>query len=204
MKAKIKGGINQWINGTFAITAKYRPTPERVSGFTYEGKTLFELARAADNERMMPDKMSELLKCGDELKYGEALYKTGGPDGVKWSQELYEEKVAYFGKDLLNKYIVDGRFLADQLEKDIEAYHESSAARTYKLAYNAYLSEVLAETEKVLSENNIKYERTPYSTDSLNIAVTADELENIPLEHIEFWIFGLTNNNLKGSQPADE
>ena len=56
---------------------------------------------------------------------------------------------------------------------------------------------------KILSENNIKCERAPYSTDSLNIVVTAEELENLPLEHMEFWVFSLTNNNLKGSQPAN-
>ena len=196
--------INDNPDGTFAVTAKYRPTPEKVSGFTYEGKTLFELAVAADNERMMPEKMAELLKVGDELKYGEALYQTGGPDGIKWTQELYEEKLAYFGEELINKYIVNGEFLVDTLKKDIEEYNETSAARTYKLAYNAYLETVLSETEKILSENNIKCERAPHQTDSLNIVVTADELENLPLESMEFWVFGLTNNNLKGSQPADD
>ena len=57
---------------------------------------------------------------------------------------------------------------------------------------------------KILSENNIKCERAPYSTDSLNIVVTAKELENLPLEHMEFWVFRLTNNNLKGSQPVKD
>ena len=207
-KISMYGDLYQAINdnpdGTFAVTAKYRPTPEKVTGFTYDGKTLFQLAVAADNERMMPDKMTELLKVGDELKYGTALYETGNQDGVKWAKELYEEKLAYFGKDLLNKYIVNGAFLSDQLKNDIEAYNETSAARTYKLAYKAYLEAVLGETEKILMENNIKCERAPYSTDSLNIVVTADELENLPLEHIEFWVFGLTNKNLKSSQPAND
>ena len=207
-KISMYGDLYQAINdnpdGTFAVTAKYRPTPEKVTGFTYDGKTLFQLAVAADNERMMPDKMTELLKVGDELKYGTALYETGNQDGVKWAKELYEEKLAYFGKDLLNKYIVNGAFLSDKLKNDIEAYNETSAARTYKLAYKAYLEAVLGETEKILMENNIKCERAPYSTDSLNIVVTADELENLPLEHIEFWVFGLTNNNLKSSQPAND
>ena len=191
-------------NGTFAVTAKYRPTPQDVTDFTHEGKTLFELAVAADNERMMLEKMAELLKVGDELKYGEALYTTGGPNGIKWTQELYEEKLAYFGEELINKYIVNGEFLADTLKKDIEEHNETSAARTYKLAYNAYLETVLSETEKILSENNIKCERAPYQIDSLNIVVTADELEYLPLENVEFWVFGLTNNDLKGSQPTAE
>ena len=194
--------INDNPNGTFAVTAKYRPTPQNVTGFTYEGKTLYQLAVEADNERMMPEKMAELLKVGDELKYGTALYETGTPDGIKWDRAFYEEQVAYFG-NLLDKYIVDGRFLSDQLKADIEIYNVTSAERMYKLAYNAYLETILPETLKVLSENNIKCERAPYSTDSLNIVVTADELENLPLERMEFWVFSLTNNDLKGSQPAN-
>ena len=212
--------INDDPDGTFALTAKYRPTPEKVSGFTYEGKTLFQLAVESDNERMMPEKMAELLKVGDELKYGTALYETGTPDGIKWDRALYEEKVAYFGT-LLDKYIIDGSFLADQLKMDIEAlksinvtmpdgttttitHGETSAREQYVRAYSVYLEGVLAETEKILSENNIKCERAPYSTDSLNIVVTAEELENLPLEHMEFWVFGLTNSNLKGSQPVND
>ena len=211
--------INDNPDGTFAVTAKYRPTPQNVTGFTYEGKTLYQLAVEADNERMMPEKMMELLKVGDELKFGTALYETGTPDGIKWDRALYEEKVAYFG-NLLDKYIIDGRFLADQLKNDIEelqsinvttpdgttttiTHGDTSARELYARAYNVYIEGVLAETEKILSENNIKCERAPYSTDSLNIVVTAEELENLPLEHMEFWVFCLTNNNLKGSQPAN-
>lgn len=212
--------INDNPDETFEVTAKCRPTPEKVTDFTYEGKTLFRLAVEADNERMMPEKMVELLKVGDELKYGTALYETGTPDGIKWDRALYEEKVAYFG-NLLDKYIIDGRFLADQLKQDIEAlqsinvttpdgttttitHGDTSAREQYALAYRVYLESVLAETEKILSENNIKCERTQYSADSLNMIVTADELENLPLENIEFWVFGLTNNNLKGSQPVKD
>ena len=216
-KVSMYGDLYQAINdnpdGTFAVTAKYRPTPESVTDFTYEGKTLYRLAIDADNEKMIPDKMAELLKYGDELKYGTALYETGTPDGIKWDRALYEEKVAYFG-NLLDKYIVDGRFLVDQLKNDIETlksinvtmpdgttttmtYGDTSAREQYALAYDIYLKGVLAETEKILLANNIKCERAPYATDSMNIVVTADELENLPLEHMEFWVFGLTNTNLK-------
>ena len=212
--------INDNPDGTFAVTAKYRPTPQNVTGFTYEGKTLYQLAVETDNERMMPEKMMELLKVGDELKYGTALYETGTPDGIKWDRALYEEKVAYFGS-LLDKYITNGRFLSDQLKQDIEAlqginvttpdgttttiiHGDTSARELYARAYNVYIEGVLAETERILSEKNIKCERVPYSTDSLKLVVTADELENLPLEHMEFWVFSLTNNDLKGSQPAND
>ena len=195
--------INDNPGGSFTVSAEYRPRVEKVTGFTYEGKTLYQLAVEADNERMMLEKMAELLKYGDELKYGTALYGTGTPDGIKWDRALYEEKVAYF-ENLLDKYIIDGRFLADKLMKDIDEYNETSAAQTYKLAYNVYLETVLPKSEKILSEYNIKCERTPYSKDSLNMVVTAEELENLPLEHIEFWVFSLTNSNLKDSQTIND
>ncbi|MCQ2553480.1 MAG: hypothetical protein MJ150_04155 [Clostridia bacterium] len=212
--------INDNPNGTFAVTAKYRPAPQNVTGFTYEGKTLYQLAVEADNERMMPEKMMELLKVGDELKYGTALYETGTPDGIRWDRVFYEEQVLYFG-NLLDKYIVDGSFLADQLKNDIEAlqrinvttpdgttttitHGDTSARDQYARAYRVYLEGVLDETAKILSENNIKCERAPYSQDSLNIVVTADELENLSFKNMEFWVFGLTNNNLKGSQPVSD
>ena len=148
------------------------------------------------------------------------MYETGTPDGIRWDRAFYEEQVLYFG-NLLDKYIVDGSFLADQLKKDIEAqqsinvttpdgttttitYGDTSARDQYARAYRVYLEGVLAETEKILSENNIKCERAPYSQDSLNIVVTADELENLSLKNMEFWVFGLTNNNLKGSQPVSD
>lgn len=200
--------------GTFAVIASYRPATAEITSFTYEGKTLAELAIEADNERILPLKMKELLKYGDELKYGTALYETGMPSGVKWDKRLYEEKVAYFGEELLNKYIVGGKFLRKELERDIAALeikvttsdgtstiysYEGTALIKYKKAYDAYMETVLSEAEKQLSQKNIRCQRAPYSSNSLILTVTAAELENLPLTDLKNWSFDLASDNLKGT-----
>ena len=74
---------------------------------------------AAESDAQLYDKLGQLLKQGDSLKYGEALYTTGTPDGEKWTKEFYEQRVEFFGKDLLSKYIVDGEFLRKSVESDM-------------------------------------------------------------------------------------
>ena len=81
--------------------------------FTYKGKNLGEYDEAQHSEEI--DKLDQLLNSGDVLKYGEAVYTTGTPDGTKWGKELYDARVEFFGEELLSKYIVDGEFLKDQL-----------------------------------------------------------------------------------------
>lgn len=72
-----------------------------------------------ESDAQLYDKLGQLLKQGDLLKYGEALYTTGTPDGEKWTKEFYEQRVEVFGKDLLSKYIVDGEFLRKSVESDM-------------------------------------------------------------------------------------
>ncbi len=72
------------------------------------------------SDAQLYEKLAQLLKQGDMLKYGEALYTTGIPDGEKWTKELYEQRVEFFGEDLLSKYIVDGEFLRKSVESDMK------------------------------------------------------------------------------------
>ena len=108
--------------------------------FLYEGKTLGEYQEAWDEERHLPEKLMMLLKEGESLKYGEALYETGTPDGEKWAKSFYEDLVAFFGSAILEKYIVDGEFLAEEVERDISAAQNSTrAAEAYQTAFAAWL-----------------------------------------------------------------
>ena len=186
-------------DSVFAIIATYRPAAANITSFTYEGKTLAEWAVEADDERMLPEKMSQLLKEGDSLKYGTALYQDGAPNGEKWTKELYEEKLAFYGEELLNKYIINGNFLRENLENDIANYNENSARKGYKLAYNAYMETVLTAAEKQLFANHIKCKRNTYNNNCLILFAKADELENIPLSDLGNWYFDLASDNLKGA-----
>ena len=75
---------------------------------------------AVESNAQLYEKLAQLLKQGDSLKYGEALYTTGTPDGEKWTKEFYEQRVEFYGEDLLSKYIVDGEFLRKSVESDMK------------------------------------------------------------------------------------
>lgn len=215
MTGNLYWAIDENPGAAFSVLATYRPATANVTDFTYEGKTLAEWAVAADNERILPEKMAQLLKCGDELKYGTALYETGTPDGIKWDQSWYENQVAYFG-DLLDKYIVDGEFFREALEADIAALQsisvttpdgattvtyigETAARKQYALAWQAYLETVLSAAVSRLKENGISCERASYRNDALTLLATAQQMENLPLEDLESWYFDLASDDLKGT-----
>lgn len=213
LSGELKSEIDANPDAVFAVLATYRPTTGDITDFTYDGKTLAEWAVEADNERILPEKMLQLLKQGDELKYGTALYETGTPDGIKWDRSFYEERVAFFG-DLLDKYIVNGQFLRNELENDIAALQsinvttpdgittttysgEASVRKQYSLAYNAYLDTILPAMIERLTENGIPCERSSYQNASISLLVTPEQLQNLPLDDLKSWYFGLDSGDLK-------
>ncbi|MBR5712414.1 MAG: hypothetical protein IKX54_02355 [Lachnospiraceae bacterium] len=128
--------------------------------FVYDGKTAREYEAAYLLESKIPELMELLLKEGEYLKYGAALYETGTPDGERWTRELYEERVAMYG-DLIERYIVDGELMREQLAKDIETakelYTRGEAYFAYEnatVAYHAELAERLRKERGVDAEFN--------------------------------------------------
>lgn len=203
-------------HGTHSVLAVYRPTTADITSFTYEGKTLSRWAIEADNERILPDRMKALYKHGDDLKLGTALYETGNAEGIKWNKAMYEKMIAYIGEDLLNKYIVDGNFLREQLKQDMDAlstmnvttpdgtstvtYNGEDTARTkYAQAYNAYLETVLPQTVERFNANGIACQRAAYRSDGIVFSASADILENLPLDAPEYWSFRLASDDTKDS-----
>lgn len=84
----------------------------------------------------------------------------------------------------------------------IEAYKENApqeAMEGYKLAYNAYLETVLPTAVNRLTENKIQCERAAYRNDVLTLFVTAEQLNNLPLDNLKYWHFDLASDNLKGA-----
>lgn len=65
------------------------------------------------------EKLLQFVKEGNELKYGELLYTTGTPGGERWAKELYDSMIEYYGRDLIDRYIVDGEFLFGLLNDDL-------------------------------------------------------------------------------------
>ena len=165
------------------------------TNFVYNGKSLAEYALEADAERLLGGKLGQLLKLGDSLKYGDALYKTGTPTGEKWSKELYDETVETIGKDLIAKYIVDGEFLAEKLEADIAACSENEPCRiAYEEALNAFYRSAVDGVVKTFDEKNINYEIR--NETGLVFFITADEFVSFHLDNVSH--FGFASKDVDG------
>lgn len=101
----------------FYIYAFYdKETPDN---FIYQDKIYSEYKSEKEKYSVLLDKLSALEKDGEYLKYGEAIYNEGLPNGEKWSKEYYDSKVAYYGEKMLGTYIVDGVLLVSDIRIDM-------------------------------------------------------------------------------------
>ncbi len=162
--------------------------------YEHNGKTIAEYESAAEEYRMTYYKFGELLKMGDSLKYGEALV-SGAPNGEKWAETLYNERIEYFGEDLLAKYIVDGEFLKEKLEEDMTEYaeYERIARESYDTARKAYFRYFVDEIIKHLEKQNIKYERN--SETDLTVFASAEEFLALSLDNVQYYGLAAKNGN---------
>lgn len=168
-------------NTVYKITA----IPPLDNNYVYQGKTLREYSNQKEKRYALPELLGCLLKEGDHLKYGTALYETGTPDGEKWAKEYYEERIAYYGEELLSTYIVNGEFLRDKVEQDLydavknEAVEHQEEEDAYENALHAYMTELAALVQGETSGNCIII----YMTKNQFAAFTVDDIDK--------WIFGL-------------
>ena len=120
------------------------------------------------------------------MKYGETLYTTGTPDGVKWSKEEYERKIAYYGKDFLSAYIVDGEFLRELIEENLKI--ASTAEENFFEACRAYKQTIVRVLTETLEQLRIDYVENPMTGDIVFFA-TADEFAILDFEGIRKYDF---------------
>ncbi len=154
--------------------------------FEFEGKTLAEYYKDMANESIMYEILSQLLKEGDSLKYGEALYNGGTPSGERWVKELYDERVRYYGDELLEKYIVNGEFLKEKIEQDIIASkNKKDAQNAYNKAREAYLTSL---AEKLTGEYSSE---AKYETNELIIYLTKSKFAAFAPDNADGWTFDL-------------
>ena len=150
--------------------------------FVYQDRTYDEWEAYASECFDELERRQRLLKLGDALKYGEALYTTGTPEGERWSKELYEKTVAEFGEDFLAHYIVNGELKRDLLEQEIEQY-----GAEYRHVYEVY-GELADAFREALAQKNAEQligQGIPCEVirGRLFMFVTARELEKI--RHID-------------------
>lgn len=166
----------------FAILAR----PAVDYDFEYEGKTIAEYYSDKCDERNLPELLTQLLKEGDALKYGTALYETGTPNGEKWARSFYEERIKYYGDAVLEKYIVDGEFLSDKLERDIEtAKSNNEATEAYNKALGAYLEQLASSLHGSLPSETVMREN------GIIIYLTKDEFSSLSADDFAGWTFDL-------------
>lgn len=172
----------------FAVTPVFKIDNQ----FEYNGKTIAQYEEESDAEYQYYLHIGELIKIGDSLKYGEALYTTGTPEGEKWAKELYDNTIERLGKDLISKYIVDGEFFREEAEKvwNNQPTVCYDALITARMEYQKHMNE---ETVKKLSEQNIEYEFN--NKDQLIIFITSEEFKSLNLENVQQYMLA-TNDTI--------
>ncbi|MBQ5562728.1 MAG: hypothetical protein IIT39_05030 [Clostridia bacterium] len=178
----LKDALNEDDGNTVYKIAAIPPIDDN---YIYNGKTLREYSKQKEKGYVLSELLASLLKEGDYLKYGTALYETGTPDGEKWAKEFYEERIAYYGEELLSTYIVNGEFLKDKAEQDMNIAKENETSEykdaedAYKNAIHAYMTEIAAKVNGEAAGNCIII----YMTKKQFSAFTVDDIEK--------WTFGL-------------
>ena len=156
--------------------------------YVYNGKTIEQYHKEWDENSALAEKYAQLIKIGDKLKYGEALYTTGAPDGEKWDKDFYYRTLSFYGEDFLAKYIVDGEFLKDKLLSDQAEYENELRTQdhAYKVlheAIDAYNYEMIQATIPQLEQQNIRYEYSE-AQKALIFYVTAAQFDKLSLDNV--------------------
>lgn len=122
-------------------------------GFVYNGKSVAEILSEKDEKYILIEKLGQLVKDGHVLKYGDLVYTLGTPEGEKWAKSLYDERLEYYGKEFLSKYIVDGEFYQSQAEVDLSnAIAEAEQLEIlYDKSYKAYHNSYVDDIEEIFS-----------------------------------------------------
>lgn len=129
------------------------------------------------------------------VMYGDLYWALGeNPDGVFYVLARFCPTTGN-----VSSFSYEGKTLAEWAIAAFEENAPQEAKESYKLAYNAYLETVLPAAASRLSESGIPCERAPYRQDSLTFTATAQELEALPLEDLQSWVFALASDDLKSA-----
>lgn len=175
------------VGAVLAVTVT-RPGEVIPGEFLSDGESYATLVKNHEELFLLNNKYGGLRKQGHELKYGDALLTTGNAEGVRWAEEIYQETVSFYGKEFLDRYIVDGEFLSGQLTIDAEKVKVELVAAEAKLfrAIDSFNRQSAEREAKIFLASGIP---TEIIDDRLCIFVTAAELADLRLEHISQYFF---------------
>lgn len=150
-----------------------------IDDYIYKGRTIHEYnIDLVSNDDIA--KLEQLLEQGDMIKYGEVLYTTGTPDGTGWTKSYYDQRVEFYGDELLSKYIVDGEFLKEQLQSDLKELKAPYQAALDE-AIDAFYQTRIEETINRLDAQGIQAEKIAGTHDML-VYVTVSDFNALSLE----------------------
>ena len=187
-------------NRVYAIAANCNHVDK---DYMYNGKNIAEYETEMLKKQKLIDKLGDLYKEGDYLKYGKDLYLIGTPEGEKWSKEVYDERVSMYGEDVLNTYIQNGEFLKDKLENDLQNLLKEELQSEYENALGQYIDYVNKNMKEELEEKNIASDFSS-DVDYLVIYATESEFEKLQMENQSDWMFYLAPTTNDEPQDMDD
>lgn len=176
-------------DGSEKISVSVTLSDRGSSEFVYKGRTLQEYTYDTFGEDV--SRLEQLLEQGDIIKYGEAVYTTGTPDGITWTESMYNYRVEFYGEELMAKYIVNGEFLKEQVQADLKKLKDGYKAALDE-AVEAFYDARIAETIGMLESQGIHSERIE-GTHDIVMHVTAAEFDTVSLDNTSY--FGLLNES---------
>lgn len=173
--------INAENEKSFIVQAM--PVDYIAKDFVYKGKSYDAYKQEYKESQTLVEKLECLLEEGEALKYGELLCTTGTPSGEIWSQERYNYKTqSYYGKNMLDTYIVNGEFLKDKVKSDL-ALAEIEAQSLKELMNVAEAIGRRAQLEKALLTFKEIDEKATIEDGVINLTITKETLLNLSKEY---------------------
>ena len=162
--------------------------------FSYQGKTRAEWQVEHEILSTQQRKLGEFSKEGQWLKYGEALYTTGTPDGERWSRALYEERVDFYGEYFISQYVQNGELLTEKIEQEMAANEVRLAELSLILIdlNDAYIAQNAQEDLDKFASRDI---HCVLKNGCLYLFVTKDELDHLKIPKKSKYMLHLANRN---------
>lgn len=199
VKMSLKNALEDTDNAGkyFAVVISKKDRSD-MDSFVYNGKTYKALTDEIEQNKAEFYKLSTLEKEGLLLCWGETLYTTGIPadvpviGGEKWARALYDERVSYYGDELLSKYIHEGKFEAADIAADIKNTCDlaNSLSAEYEELWNEYNKQSSVRYLGELQEKNKNICIRMYNGYAV-LFVTADELSGVKLSKLSECVFAL-------------
>ncbi len=166
---------------------------EDALNYVYKERTIGEWKAERDNVLHLGySLLPELLKEGDYLKLGEKICTEGAPDGTKYAKSLYEERIAYYGKDLLAVYISDGEFDTAQVENDINVSIEKEKS-IHKIIQDGRSEFLKEKSDACYAALKQKGYNVVFKNDYYFLFITKDEFSKLNSSQVSGYSFALAS-----------